>query len=332
MFRTLLLILLAITPLTLNAEQHAHPAVGCIYYHKHQIAQVGDKIGNGSGGLISPIHFLTAYHVIDTMVGNSEFPVVWIKLDGHAAVPAKFLCGDKANDVAVLELLVPITDVQPFEIAKENVKPGQDGSMSVAGHRDYDSIQFKYGYFSSGTVFFNRHCWQGESGSMFLNVRGEVVGSLTGGYGMRTDSEGNIVERDCGLGWVTQSVRNSISESTALEIRALLKENGILEAVDKLDVIATAVQQENVLYVITMHGCPPCQYLKKQLKLWGKELEDMDVKVVIVNKDKDPEFVKQFGCKAFPTVVGVVGGRLKFKITGCPKKDQLFKKLKEALR
>lgn len=344
----LTLLLLLLSPLTINAEQHAFPAAGCLYYHKDQ---VNDQIGNGSGSLISPKHFLTAYHVIDLMLQNKDkYPTIWVKFDGHEPIEVKFLCGNAANDVAVMELLTPVYDIQPLEIAKENAKPGDTGSMSCAGHREVDIIMFEYEYFTDGTVYFNEYCWQGESGSSFLNIHGEVVGCLTGGFGLRYDKNG-VVKRDCGNGWVTQSVRNSMSESTALEIRELLKNNGILEEVDKIDVISTSLIKDdksiieyynplvhnlldvNTLYIVSAQWCGPCQKLKKMLPAWEKALKAAGIdKIVIVDGDIHKSMAQKIGVRAYPTLALYSKNKMLVRLQGVPTKEKLVEIIKKGLK
>lgn len=331
MFRTLLLlILLAITPLTTNAEErHGYPQCGYINYFE---SQINDQIGNGQCTLIDDDLAISATHVLQMAIDNPElYPHVWITFDGLDPIKAEIECYDVDNDVCILRLMEKVTDREPCKIAEKTPPMGSRGSSSAAGHRDIDIIEFEFEHKYWGIIYHNDPSFEGESGSAFFDENGEIVGSLTGGWGFSLDENGKIVCRETWGGWVTRQVKDSFSASTPEEIWHMIREHGLDNEIKKTSSSPKTIQ-ENVLYVITMNGCPPCQYLKRQLKSWGKELEDMDVKVVIINKDKDPEFTKQFDCKAFPTVVGVVGGKLKFKITGCPKKDQLFKKLREVLK
>ena len=213
----------------------AFPSAGRIYFSKDFI---NDKISNGCGTLVSEDGlFITAYHVVESMVyEKSKYPHVWICFEGHEPMKATYVCGSYDDDVAFLRIDGDVSKIKPKEIAKKNARSGDSGTMNVANHRPMNFIQFDYSRLcSDDMVYFNEVCFQGESGSAFLNVNGDIVGCLTGGWGICRDENGNQICKDLGGGWVTYMVSPSMSQSTATEIRKLLKVKGLLAEVDGAD-------------------------------------------------------------------------------------------------
>ena len=309
-----------------------HPACGEVHFGKDTI---GSNLTNGHGMFIGVDGlFITAYHVLD--MGFDVVKHVWVKFDGIDPIRAEYISGDFDDDIALMRLESVPEGIKPVGIAKSNPRPGDQLFLQAARHRDNCFVPFLCDPLtSSKQVCGNMHCWQGESGTGILNMAGELVGILTGGWQVCKDSAGKPIQRrpDGPDGPLTNKVYPTMSRSTPLEIWDLV--NKYAASRDNTPATSDGIiktytgnlkdfQGGNVLVVISASWCQPCQKLKANLKAWESELAAAGIdSIVIVDADKYKAVADWVKPSVYPTVGKVIDGKLRSKWSGAPSKKQL---------
>lgn len=295
-------------------------------------ATIGSNLSNGHGMLIGEDLFITAYHVLD-MFGQVR-QSAWVKFNSEDPIRATYIGGDYDDDIALMRLERK-PKVKPVSISKVDPKPGDQVFLQAARHRNGCMVPFICDPLTSpDMVCGDSYCWQGESGTGILNMRGELVGILTGGWRFCKDSSGRVIRKlpDGESGPATSKVYPTMSHSTPSEIAALVDKHTKKESPPKLSSSLIidysgpeSITGDNVMLVVSAGWCQPCQVLKANLKNWSSELKAAGWdRVVIVDADKFPDVKNKYKADVFPTVVKIVDKKMVSRWRGAPSKSQLL--------
>lgn len=168
-----------------NAIQKCLPAACLItIYHEH-----GGDVTNwtGSGFLIHPGFVITSDHVLPEEKGKS---IIKVSFDGVNKIDANVYSRNTDLDIGALS--IEINNITPVDIA--NDEPLQGEQVAVIGAPEgWDNV-VTVGYVSavhktpeklpwqewSDLIFIDCDIYEGSSGSMVINDRGEVIGMVMG--------------------------------------------------------------------------------------------------------------------------------------------------------
>lgn len=320
-----------------------HPAVGEVHFDK---STAGGLIASGQCGLIAPDLIITAYHVLDHRdLGMGFKSKAFILFEGMEPIEAVYLAGDYQDDIALMRLSKPV-GIDPLNVARSNAVPGDEIFLEGAKHRDTQHTPMICDPLTSGDIVSgSMHCWQGESGTVFLNGAGEIVGVLTGGWQICKDKDGkNIKRQPVEGGPITHKVYPTTSRSTADEIRELInqglvdnkpankKQDPAIDGTPKSPAFIREYRPGDLkksgthLLVLSAPWCNPCQVLKSNLKKWGKELRSAGWDdVIVVDADSNKGMRDLYQVKVFPTVVKIKDGKIVKRWDGVPSKAELVR-------
>lgn len=88
--------------------------------------------------------------------------------------------------------------------------------------------------------------------------------------------------------------------------------------------------KEPILLTFSAPWCPPCRALKPILDRIAREL-GKNLKVLVVDADRNPSLVGRFGVEGVPTSLLVVDGEVKDRIMGVQPFETFRKRLEKAL-
>lgn len=177
-----------------EAIQAAEPAACMI-----NVTQ-GQKMWTGSGFLVEGNFIITADHVLPKPEGGQAN--VQVSFDGETAIPVNVINGDSDVDVGLLHCPYQLP-IRPMKIASEPVVEGD--IIAVIGAPEGWPNVVTVGRVA-GTemnpptpapdpsfrdmMFVDAHILEGSSGSMVVDVLGQVVGMVMGMIGKQLDSHG----------------------------------------------------------------------------------------------------------------------------------------------
>ena len=153
------------------------------------------KLGYGSGVLLDDRRVLTNLHVATG--GNGSFAFThdperesyttldggilrYVREYGNEAVPTRLMRADPINDLALVELQVPVEDVTPLSFRDTPPIPGE--TVTALGHPQGNVWSFSRGVVSAvhrGAIQHDAAINPGNSGGPLLDEQGQVVGINT---------------------------------------------------------------------------------------------------------------------------------------------------------
>lgn len=169
-----------------DAVHKAMPAA-CLITVFYEEPQKGTQQWTGSGFLIQPGIVVTSGHVLPLGPGEN---VIKISFDGDSQINARVGSYDKDTDIGTLYL--NDIGINPAPIAPE--EPTQGEQIAVIGAPEGWSNVVTIGYVSAihqtpqvlpgeswqDMIFIDADIYEGSSGSMVVNVNGEVIGMVMG--------------------------------------------------------------------------------------------------------------------------------------------------------
>ena len=199
--------------LSRTSQRHVDPIAAAIRASKSaacivNVIQTGNR-WTGSGFLVEGNIVVTAEHVLPRPdMGEA---VIFVSFDGDATIPARIISGDSDVDVGLLQ--IPPVSIKPMTLATEGVMEGD--IIAVIGAPEGWSDVVTVGRVSgtemtppqppdpswTNMIFIDAHILEGSSGSMVIDVLGQVVGMVMGMIGR------HVIDRGLGQNAVISSSR-----------------------------------------------------------------------------------------------------------------------------
>jgi len=180
------------------AVQKSLPAACLITVYYDEEGKGGATHWTGSGFLLQPGLVITSNHVLPAEGGQS---VIKVSFDGDNHINANVYLREPQIDIGILA--IQNTNVQPVQISQQ--EPMQGEQIAVIGAPEGWDNLVTIGYVSAvhqtpeklpepswnDMIFIDADIYEGSSGSMVINNRGEVIGVVMGVIGKEA-AEKNI--------------------------------------------------------------------------------------------------------------------------------------------
>lgn len=182
-----------------KAIQGAESAACVVYARSTDPSATSQWTGSGfllPGGLI-----VTANHVIEPTPQSSGDVSVEVSFDGQTSYPAKMMGGDRDFDIAILKVPDDIP-VRPVLLSNDPPIPGEiiatigapEGWANVVtvGRVSATNMTPSLPPDKSWTdmIFIDADILEGSSGSMVIDIKGQVIGSVMGIIGRHAADAG----------------------------------------------------------------------------------------------------------------------------------------------